>query len=703
MRRFVAGLGVFLIAVSSTSQAQTPSEFAATRSFIASLQNDDGGFSPRAGEASSLGATSSAIRILGNTRGSIPDVLGCIKFVRSCVQEDSGGFAPRPGGKPDVATTSTGLMAIVEMKIAEESLVDGAVRYLTEHAKTFEEIRIAVAGLEAVKRSSPRFAQWTTEILHDQNPDGTFGEGATKARDTGGKTVALLRMNAPLEKKDAVVAYLKSAQRPDGAGSGGKDGSELETTYRIMRAFFMWKERPDLERLAGFLAKCRHPQGGYGTRPGAEASLAGTYFATTVAAWVRALDGEPPYTRRDGFSPLFNGKDLAGWEGDNTLWSVKEGVLVGTSKGLAHNNFLAAEGSWSSFLLKVTFRLLDGKGNSGVQFRSVRIPGHEMSGYQADIGENFWGCLYDESRRNRVLVQASEPAKKAIRKDGWNEYTIDANRDDIRLSLNGVNSVTYHEAEPGIAREGRVAVQIHAGEPMRVQFKSIDIQPLPDPKEDSTSEPGFHLRSWKSGGQDRKYTVYLPKGYDGTKEFPVILFLHGAGERGKDGVRSAQVGLGPAVLRNPDRFPAIVVFPQARETWKAGSEDARAAIEILDQVIGSVKARKNGVIVTGLSMGGQGSWDIAAEAPDRFVAVVPICGRGKTESARSLAALPVWTFVGDDDSPQTVLNTRAMVEAIARAKGKARLTEYRKIGHNSWDLAYDDRSLIDWMFAQTRR
>ena len=283
-----------------------------------------------------------------------------------------------------------------------------------------------------------------------------------------------------------------------------------------------------------------------------------------ILHWSRQLRGEPAFLETAGFQPLFNGKDLTGWEGDSTVWSAKDGEIVGTSKGLKQNQFLATEPSFGDFVLKLTFRMRGSdSSNSGVQFRSVRVPGTEMSGYQADVGQNFWGCLYDESRRNRVLVQASESAVKAVHKDAWNQYVIDAKGDHIRLFLNGAQSVDYHEGDPSIARKGNAALQVHAGGPMMVEFKNIYVQNLPTPKEGTDDSPGFHLRTSKTDG--RKYTVYLPEGYDGKTAFPVVLFLHGSGERGSDGIVPAQVGLGPAVLNRPKGFPAVAVFPCRRD------------------------------------------------------------------------------------------------------------------------------------------
>jgi acetyl esterase/lipase len=699
MKRFVAGLVVGLLAAAPAARAQSPAELAQTAAYTAAFQNADGGFAPKKGAASTLGATSSAIRVLKYTGGSIPDVLACVRFVKSCFNPGAGGFAQTPGGKADVGTTASGLMAVAELKAVDKPVVDACVGFFSKNAKTFEEVRIAVAGLEAVKQKSPDFPRWTALVQEGRNPDGTFGRGEGQARETGGKAVALLRMGVTPGNQDAVVSFLKSAQRPDGGWSKGPAGSELESTYRIMRCFYMLKQSPDLDRLTRFVASCRHADGTYGISP-SDPNPGGTYFATIVARWARLLSGAPARVETAGFRPLFNGRDLTGWEGNASVWSARDGMLVGASDGLKNNEFLATEGSWGNFVLKATFRLVGGRGNSGIQFRSVRVPGTEMSGYQADIGENYWGCLYDESRRNKVLVKASDDALKAVHADGWNEYVIQAGDGRIRLRLNGKKSVEFDEPDPHMARSGRAAVQVHAGGPTEVDFKDLYVQPLPEVRDSSDETPGFHLRTLRSTG--RKYALYVPAGYDGTKLFPVVLFLHGSGEKGRDGSWPAFVGIGPAVLSHPEGFPAVVVFPQAEKTWEAGSDDAKAALDVLDEVLNTLKTDRRRVAITGLSMGGRGTWEIAAAHPERFSAAVPVCGRGKTKSAAGLARLPVWAFVGDNDREETVLNNRAMVEAVSAAGGRPRYTEYRDVDHNSWDRAYNDPALIAWMLSQTR-
>ena len=145
-----------------------------------------------------------------------------------------------------------------------------------------------------------------------------------------------------------------------------------------------------------------------------------------------------------GYRSLFNQKDLSGWEGDTTLWKVEDQALVGDSAGIKQNQFLCTKAEFGDFELKLEFRVKDGAGNTGVQFRTQKIPNTtEVSGYQADIGEKYWGCLYDESRRNQVLAQAPPELENVLKKGDWNEYTIRAEGDQITLKINGLTTVDY--------------------------------------------------------------------------------------------------------------------------------------------------------------------------------------------------------------------------------------------------------------------
>jgi len=180
-----------------------------------------------------------------------------------------------------------------------------------------------------------------------------------------------------------------------------------------------------------------------------------------------------------GFVPLFNGRDFDGWEGNLTLWKVENGAIVGDSPGIKQNEFLATKKSYGDFELRMEFKLHGGKGNSGVQFRSEREPNSSaVIGYQADMGEQYWGCLYDEHRRRKVLVQAPPELAKVLKPDDWNTYVIRAEGDRVTLSINGLQTVDYREPDEKIARRGIIAVQVHSGPPLRVEFRNLRIKEL---------------------------------------------------------------------------------------------------------------------------------------------------------------------------------------------------------------------------------
>jgi hypothetical protein len=180
----------------------------------------------------------------------------------------------------------------------------------------------------------------------------------------------------------------------------------------------------------------------------------------------------------ENFRPFFNGKDLTEFEIYTPgIWTVENGMIVGRTAGLKHNDFLRTRRNYRDFELRLQFRLKDGVGNSGIQFRSVPVPGSpEVSGYQADIGEKYWGCLYDESRRKKVLVQA--PPNTPIRHSDWNDYVITAQGPKITLELNGVKTVEYTEQEAGIAQDGFIALQVHSGPAIQVEFRNLKIREL---------------------------------------------------------------------------------------------------------------------------------------------------------------------------------------------------------------------------------
>jgi HEAT repeat protein len=183
-------------------------------------------------------------------------------------------------------------------------------------------------------------------------------------------------------------------------------------------------------------------------------------------------------------SSLFDGHSLDGWEGDRNVWRVREGVIVGGSMtGNPRNEFLASTRSYTNFVLRLEYKLAGTEGfiNSGVQFHSVRVvqPPNEMSGYQADIGAGYSGCLYDESRRNKFLVRAADEQIKRLERPGdWNHYEVHCEAARIQIMLNGEKTVDYTETDGKIAHSGLIGLQIHGGSKAEVSFRNITIQEL---------------------------------------------------------------------------------------------------------------------------------------------------------------------------------------------------------------------------------
>lgn len=216
-------------------------------------------------------------------------------------------------------------------------------------------------------------------------------------------------------------------------------------------------------------------------------------------------------------------------------------------------------------------------------------------------------------------------------------------------------------------------------------------------------ETGFLNRTYTKDSYTMPYVVYVPRDYTPTKQWPVILFLHGAGERGNDGIRQTQVGIGTAIRSYPDRFPCIVVMPQCPADRWWGGDDLDAAYQCLQQTIKEFSCDPQRVYLTGLSMGGFGSWSLIARYPDAFAAVVPICGRGNVADAEKLKNIPMWVFHGEADTLVPPTFSREMVEALKKAGSTVvKYTELPGVGHNSWDPAYSSAEVIKWLLEQKR-
>lgn len=222
--------------------------------------------------------------------------------------------------------------------------------------------------------------------------------------------------------------------------------------------------------------------------------------------------------------------------------------------------------------------------------------------------------------------------------------------------------------------------------------------------QESAAQTGFLQRTFEDDAGPHKYSVFLPADYSPERQWPVILYLHSAGERGDDGRKPLQTGLAPIIKRRADTFPFVAVFPQCEDTrgpileaWNPDAPDGARALKILDQVIADYSIDSDRQILTGWSMGGYGTWKIAAAMPDRWVGIVPVSGGGNADSAAKLKDLPIWAFHGQADAVVPVDESREMVEAVRSAGGQPRYTEVTGVGHDVWPIVYSSRELEDWM------
>ena len=219
-----------------------------------------------------------------------------------------------------------------------------------------------------------------------------------------------------------------------------------------------------------------------------------------------------------------------------------------------------------------------------------------------------------------------------------------------------------------------------------------------------------------------RYLVLAPEGgYESGEKYPLIFFLHGAGERGNDPKKLLPHF--PTQMAKPEwrtKFPCVVVVPQCRDgkQWVNApwgdktstpladkpSDDLQMAIAILEKSIKTLPVDKDRVYLTGLSMGGYGAWELAMRRPELFAAVAPVCGGGDDTQAAKLKDIPIWAAHGDADRVVWPVRSRTMCEAITKAGGNIKYTEYTGVGHNSWTQFYADaQGVVPWMLEQKRK
>jgi len=218
-----------------------------------------------------------------------------------------------------------------------------------------------------------------------------------------------------------------------------------------------------------------------------------------------------------------------------------------------------------------------------------------------------------------------------------------------------------------------------------------------------TTATGFVDKTMTIDGAERRYVVYVPPKYTPRTKWPLILFLHGAGECGNDNVAQTKVGIGRAIRHWPERFPCIVIMPQCPNNSR-GWGDALPHVELaLQQTLGEYNIDSRRIYLTGLSMGGSGTWMLGSKKPELFAAMMPICGRGGfLDATTRLVNTPIWVFHGAVDRVVPVDGSRTMVDAIKKAGGNIRYTEYPNEDHNCWDVTYGNKDVIAWLLKQKK-
>jgi len=224
----------------------------------------------------------------------------------------------------------------------------------------------------------------------------------------------------------------------------------------------------------------------------------------------------------------------------------------------------------------------------------------------------------------------------------------------------------------------------------------------PDRAESTPPARGFLYKELALDGETHAYSVFVPPQYTPEKSWPVIVFLHGSGERGRDGFLQTDVGIGRAIRRNPERCPAIVVMPQCPPERSWTGKMVHLVLQCVARTSQEYKLDPQRMYLTGLSLGGAGTWHIGARMSGQFAALAPICGFGTPTEAKSAAKIPIWCFHGAADEHVPVQRSREMIDAIRAAGGNPRYTEYPTGSHNVWDRVYQDAEFWRWLFQQKR-
>lgn len=469
-------------------------------------------------------------------------------------------------------------------------------------------------------------------------------------------------------------------------------------------------------------------------------------FLSTTIQFAGAADLPKDANLDDtGFITLFDGKSLDGWHvsaqtghsatSKNTSggkWVIEDGAIVGSQDVPGNGGIILTNQSYSDFEVIVEMKNDYGP-DSGLFLRSndkgqayqYMVDYHDNGNVAGIYGEGLPGGLHfrnyelgKEPTDFTALDRRTDPRAaaggspvnaeqwKQLWKHGeWNQLRarIVGNPPQITTWINGVKFLQFQDKDVRTTDGGMIALQVHGGGDFTKQFvryRNVKVKPYAISEPTAGKEVWQKLESKKIPGEKLPYLLALPTDYkaDDTKR-PLLLFLHGAGECGVDLNLVKIHGPPKLVEKKPGDFPFIVVSPQAPindipiiDRW-----EPRLLAELVDQVVAKYNADPDRLYVTGLSMGGYGTFRLLAHYPKKFAAAVPICGGGWINYAEPLSQVPMWIFHGTDDEAVPLERSLDIVKAVRKRGAKPLFTVYDGVGHDSWTQTYDNPEVYAWL------
>lgn len=419
--------------------------------------------------------------------------------------------------------------------------------------------------------------------------------------------------------------------------------------------------------------------------------------------FLREISGEEANTiltsrSGEGFESIFNGKNFDGWAGLIENYEIKEDgvIMCKPHKG----GTVYTKDEFGDFAVRLEFKLPPG-GNNGL---AIRYPGHGDAAYtsmcelQVLDSEHPKYAELDERQYHGSAYGMAPAHRGYLRSAGeWNFQEVTVTDSRIKVELNGTvilnsNLAAISDFMSNTPHPGKDLTRGHfgfAGHSDPVQYRNVNIKKLDDRSQRAES---FSF----SVPARFDYQLYLPEGYPTQDNWPLIIFLHGAGERGDtlDRVNTH----GPPKVARDKNLPFVVVSPQCKSNVRW---DPVSLNRLLTDVLKRYKVDKNRVYLTGLSMGGEGTWQWAAYAPYRFAAIAPICGKSDGGLAKRLS-MPIWVFHGAQDDVVHLKHSYQMVNSVKKEGGDIRITVYPDAAHDSWTATYANPELYEWFLRHSR-